>query len=76
MYIFNYLIILVFSLEKIGENIGELNLSVNVLTELPDFISKFTRLKYLNLSGNALNNLPETLCECQHLRELIISNNK
>ncbi|KAL3268782.1 hypothetical protein HHI36_007880 [Cryptolaemus montrouzieri] len=53
----------------------ELNLSMNMLKEVPHFIGDFSHLMYLNLGSNLLSDLPLTLSSLVYLRELVICNN-
>lgn len=62
-------------LKIISEDVTELNLSMNLLIEIPDFICKFVKLKYLDLGKNQLTNLPTSL-KTLNLRELVLSHNK
>ena len=49
---------------EIGQlnNITELLLASNQLSELPEPMAQLTRLKYIDLSHNALKELPPSLC--------------
>ncbi|XP_073133786.1 disease resistance protein RGA2-like [Henckelia pumila] len=50
-----------------------LDLSRNMLGDLPKDVGKLTNLKYLNLSHNPLSELPETLGELYNLQTLNLS---
>lgn len=63
-------------LELITENLTELNLSMNSLTEIPDFFSTCLKLKYLDLANNSLSDLPDSLSSLIGLRELVLNNNR
>ncbi|KRT78958.1 hypothetical protein AMK59_7353 [Oryctes borbonicus] len=63
-------------LEKLASNIMELNISMNKITELPNFVCTFNKLQYLDLAKNTLQDLPEELGSLKLLRELVISNNR
>ncbi|KAI4461761.1 leucine rich repeat [Holotrichia oblita] len=63
-------------LEKLRDNIMELNISMNQIKTLPDNICDFKKLQYLDLGKNALDNLPDNLGSLLCLRELVISNNR
>lgn len=63
-------------LNLIAENMTELNLSMNLITEIPDFLSSCSKLKYLDLGNNSLTDLPESLKELTGLRELVLSQNR
>jgi Leucine-rich repeat (LRR) protein len=45
----------------------ELNLSHNILQELPEEFGSLTRLSKLDLSYNLLEDLPFSLCKCKNL---------
>ncbi|KAJ8967536.1 hypothetical protein NQ314_002851 [Rhamnusium bicolor] len=60
----------------IADYLTELNLSVNQLKELPEFIKDLTKLKFCDFSKNLLMSLPESFASMVSLRELILSNNK
>lgn len=47
----------------------------NSLTEVPKFISGFSKLGYLDLSNNRIESVPEFLSELVHLKTLKLSNN-
>ena len=42
----------------------ELNLTNNVLTELPSFVENFTRLSVVDISANRLDHIPSGLSKC------------
>lgn len=63
-------------LNLIVEDLTELNLSMNLLLTLPDFIGQCQRLKYLDLGSNNLESLPQNLEVLVSLRELVLNNNK
>ncbi|RZC39469.1 leucine-rich repeat-containing protein 40-like [Asbolus verrucosus] len=63
-------------LKIIAENLSELNLSMNSLGEIPEFIADCANLKYFDLGNNLLSNLPDSLGSLISLRELVISNNR
>ncbi|XP_018577028.1 leucine-rich repeat-containing protein 40 isoform X3 [Anoplophora glabripennis] len=54
----------------------ELNLSVNQLKELPDFVKDCKKLKFCDFSKNLLSTLPSSFVDMVSLRELILCNNK
>uniref|UniRef100_A0A1B0CLB2 Myb-like domain-containing protein n=2 Tax=Lutzomyia longipalpis TaxID=7200 RepID=A0A1B0CLB2_LUTLO len=54
----------------------ELDLSVNFLKDVPDFLSQFTHICYLNLSNNLLESLPDSLGLLNTIREINIASNK
>lgn len=56
--------------------ISELNLSMNQLKAIPDFLGDCLKLQYLDLGRNYLTDLPESLKMLQALRELVLSNNR
>ncbi|KAG5886603.1 hypothetical protein JTB14_001027 [Gonioctena quinquepunctata] len=60
----------------ISDYITELNLSANLLSELPDFLADLAKLNFLDLSKNQLKSLPDTFSTMVSLRELILNNNK
>ncbi|KAJ8984995.1 hypothetical protein NQ317_016906 [Molorchus minor] len=61
---------------KVGDYLTELNLSINRLEELPEFITELKKLKFLDVSKNLLTGLPDSFDSMVSLRELILSNNK
>jgi Leucine-rich repeat (LRR) protein len=63
-------------LKLIAENLTELNLSMNSLTEIPEFISECSKLKYFDVGNNLLSNLPDCLSALISLRELVLSTNR
>ncbi|GJQ71783.1 hypothetical protein Trydic_g11476 [Trypoxylus dichotomus] len=63
-------------LEKLASFILELNVSMNKITELPNFVCTLRKLQYLDLGKNTLQDLPEELGLLKLLRELVISNNR
>ncbi|XP_076265716.1 leucine-rich repeat-containing protein 40-like isoform X1 [Rhynchophorus ferrugineus] len=63
-------------LQKLSDYLTELNLSVNHLKVVPDFVAKFTKLKFLDLSNNSLSDLPDSLSDMVSLRELVLFNNR
>ncbi|XP_044260698.1 leucine-rich repeat-containing protein 40-like isoform X2 [Tribolium madens] len=63
-------------LQLIAENLTELNLSMNLISEIPAFISNCIKLKYFDLGNNLLSNLPECLSSLVSLRELVLNNNR
>lgn len=70
------LIIICCRLQKLKDNIMELNISMNQIKTLPGNICNFKKLQYLDLGKNALDNLPDTLGSLSLLREIVISNNR
>ncbi|GAB0094855.1 leucine-rich repeat-containing protein 40 [Sergentomyia squamirostris] len=63
-------------LETLSSITTEVDLSVNLLKILPDFLSQFGNLRYLNVSSNLLEDLPESLGLVITLRELNIASNR
>lgn len=63
-------------LNLLVDNLSELNLSMNMLTEIPEFISSCANLKYFDLGNNCLSALPDSLVDLIGLRELILSSNR
>lgn len=61
--------------EKVKGNIRSLDLSVNKLKSIPDYIGSFTNLKHVNLSSNRLNTLPQTIGDLRKLETLDVSSN-
>lgn len=72
----NKFIELPIGLEKLSDFVTELNFSANLISQIPEFISKFERLQFLNLSSNSLKTLPDSLGNLKYLREICLSNNK
>nr|XP_022917612.1 leucine-rich repeat-containing protein 40-like [Onthophagus taurus] len=63
-------------LKLVSQNVSELNLSVNVLKTVPDFLCDFVRLQFIDFSRNCLTELPERFSILKNMRELILSNNR
>lgn len=57
-------------------HVSEIDLSNNVISSVPTFMSQFTRISYLNLANNAISDLPNEFGLLNTLRELNIANNK
>lgn len=55
---------------------GELNLSDQEITSLPENIGDLQNIKYLYLSNNNLENLPDSIGNCDSLIRLSLQNNK
>lgn len=56
--------------------VTELDLSVNLLKDLPDFLSQFSHIHYLNVSNNLIEDLPESLGLLITIREINIASNR
>ncbi len=56
-------------------NITSIDLSENMLTELPETIGNLTYLKLINISGNNLTKLPETIGNLANLVSLHLIDN-
>ena len=54
----------------------KLDLSHNMLTELPELIGDLINLTHLSVSDNQLTLLPRSIKQLQHLQELDLRNNK
>ncbi|XP_022231872.2 LOW QUALITY PROTEIN: leucine-rich repeat-containing protein 40 [Drosophila obscura] len=63
-------------LQHMQNLVTELVLAHNLIGQVPQFISQFTRITFLNLSNNLLNDLPKEFGVLNTLRELNISNNR
>ncbi|XP_044755833.1 leucine-rich repeat-containing protein 40-like [Coccinella septempunctata] len=57
------------------DHLKELNMSINMIREVPHFIGDFSHLMYLNLASNKLTDLPLTLSSLVYMRELVLTNN-
>lgn len=57
------------------ENLTELNLSGNCLTELPETLSDLKNLRRLNIDGNRLEKLSSVIKDCPALRHLSCDGN-
>lgn len=62
-------------LSCLSGEISELNMSINRIKELPEFVGSFSRLQYLDLGKNNFSDLPSTLGQLRYLRELVLSYN-
>jgi Leucine-rich repeat (LRR) protein len=60
---------------KVKDNIRSLDVSVNKLKTIPDYIGSFTNLKHLNLSSNRLHAIPDTVGNLKKLETLDVSCN-
>ena len=58
-----------------SENLKTLNLSENMLKNLPNNIGNLGSLKKLNLKANQLNSIPESIGELNEIESLILGNN-
>lgn len=56
--------------------VTEINVSKNLLTVFPSFVSQFSRIAFLNLANNTFSDLPKQLGLLATLRELNIANNR
>lgn len=63
-------------LKLISNQITELNLSLNQLKVIPDFISECRKLQFLDVGKNLISDLPDTLSNLKWMREIVIANNK
>ncbi|RLU14735.1 hypothetical protein DMN91_012622 [Ooceraea biroi] len=61
--------------ENISDVVEHLDLSNNLLTEIPDAINRLTELEHLNLAKNQLTSLPSSLGKLTKLRRLDLSSN-
>ncbi|SPP80313.1 blast:Leucine-rich repeat-containing protein 40 [Drosophila guanche] len=63
-------------LQHMQQLVTELVLAHNLIAQVPQFISQFTRISLLNLSNNLLTDLPKEFGVLNTLRELNIANNR
>lgn len=63
-------------LKILAGSLSELNLAVNKLTVVNDFITDFKKLVMLDLRNNQLTDLPGSMSNLHSLRELMISYNR
>jgi uncharacterized protein YdcH (DUF465 family) len=56
-------------------DIEQLDLSNNLLEEVPDCLDNFPNLKSLDLSNNKLKQLPRSIGKLKHLEKLVLKNN-
>lgn len=63
-------------LSQLNNLISELNMSGNLLKDVPPFVGQFDHIKYLNLSCNQLETLPNEVGLMITLREINIANNR
>lgn len=64
------------TLERLCQQLTELDFSFNKLTAVPAFLSQAKHLQYLNLQSNQISDLPPELSALENLRELNISQNR
>ncbi|XP_055858844.1 leucine-rich repeat-containing protein 28 [Episyrphus balteatus] len=58
------------------ENLEEVYLKENFITQIPKWLLNLTNLKFIHLSGNALEELPDDIYYLENLEFLDVSNNK
>ncbi|XP_022672157.1 leucine-rich repeat-containing protein 40-like isoform X3 [Varroa destructor] len=64
------------TLERLVDQLLEVDFSFNKLTKVPEFLGKAQYLQYLNLQSNQLQDLPAELGSLKLIRELNISQNR
>ncbi|XP_003741154.1 leucine-rich repeat-containing protein 40 [Galendromus occidentalis] len=64
------------TLERLAQQLTELDFSFNKLTSIPPFLSQAKHLQYMNLQSNQLSDLPPELSCLENIRELNISQNR
>jgi len=62
--------------KSVTKYITKLNISYNLITQLPLQIDHLQFLTHLNLSGNQLTNLPSSICNLKAIMRLGLSHNK
>jgi Leucine-rich repeat (LRR) protein len=65
-----------YTLKDIPENVIDLDLSMQDLEELPDFITELTYLQFLRLTRNNLTQLPESIGNLKSLLQIWVDANK
>jgi len=63
-------------IQRVQSTVRSLDLSVNKLKTIPDYLGSFVNLKHLNLSDNQLKALPDSIGNLKKLETLIVSNNQ
>lgn len=63
-------------LEQLSQQLNELNLSMNLFTNLPRVVFTLTNLVTLDLRGNQFKEIPNEISKLKSLRELTIADNK
>ena len=70
-----FIILFLFRLQVLSNQLKELNLGFNALKSLPISVFELTNLTVLDLRNNQLNVIPLEICKLKSLRQLAIAFN-